>query len=282
MIVTVHCSPQCNERKGETSSVTSAWHQVARFISEFGKEADEARTKSFVSNTMTSTTLAGSHATMWFRWMSTLLKVITIFNKFIGSRSRRFRIANTIGVDDFQGGVKKDYNSSLSTFHFPQKDENSSANGIRRKRFGQNRTSRKGPTMRQNIVLSDFEERRVFYFPPICVSFSYFLPHHRKWSLFKICIFIISQNREMTFWEVLIFDVAPSTKTTFQKVLIFMVWYFRNAEKSVLTCVIVPLQSYFAEYLSGNCARDIYFFAEPSSSPCATSFPNFVATHSPH
>ncbi len=44
---------------------------------------------------------------MWFRWMSTLLKVITIFNKFIGSRSRRFRIANTIGVDDFQGGVRK-------------------------------------------------------------------------------------------------------------------------------------------------------------------------------
>ena len=143
MIVTVHCSPQCNERKGETSSVTSAWHQVAKFISEFGKEADEARTKSFVSNTMTSTTLAGSHATMWFRWMSTLLKNITIFNKFIGSRSRRFRIANTIGVDDFQGASEKDYILCLSTFHFPRKDENSSANGIQRIRFGQNRTSRK-------------------------------------------------------------------------------------------------------------------------------------------
>ena len=173
MIVTVHCSPQCNERKGETSSVTSAWHQVARFISEFGKEADEARTKSFVSNTMTSTTLAGSHATMWFRWMSTLLKVITTFNKFIGSRSRRFRNANTIGVDEFQGGVKKDYISSLSTFHFPQKDENSSANGIQRIRFGQNRTSRKRPTTRQNTVLIIFEEMRVFYFPPSAFHFPF-------------------------------------------------------------------------------------------------------------
>ena len=168
-----------------------------------------------------------------------------------------------------RGASEKDYILGLSTFHFPQKDENSSENGIQRIRFGQNRTSRKGPTMRQNIVLSDFEERRVFYFPPICVSFSYFLPHHRKWSLSKMCIFIISHHREMTFWEVLIFDVAPSTKTTFQKVLIFMVWYFRIAEKSVLTCVIVPLQNYFAEYLSGNCARDIYFFAEL----CSIFFP---------
>ncbi len=215
MIVTVHCSPQCNERKGETSSVTSAWHQVARFISEFGKEADEARTKSFVSNTMTSTTLAGSHATMWFRWMSTLLKVITIFNKFIGSRSRRFRIANTIGVDDFQGGVRKRLHFRFKYFSLSPKRWNSSENGIQRIRFGQNRTSRKGPTMRQNIVLSEFEETHVFYFPPICVSFSYFLPHHRKWLLFEMCIFIISHHREMTFWEVLISDVAPSTKITF-------------------------------------------------------------------
>jgi hypothetical protein len=79
-----------------------------------------------------------------------------------------------------RGASEKDYILGLSTFHFPQKDENSSGNGIQRIRFGQNRTSRKGPTMRQNMVLSEFEETHVFYFPPICVSFSYFLPHHRK------------------------------------------------------------------------------------------------------